>query len=235
VGKDAPTIITKLLQIHGQKSGFIKEMLFRSLDHKNLNNAFRLIQELRKRVRQRERMEKEEADLVEQEKLVMCVGRASALPCSTHIWRMLWWHMKRAVWCMWCNIPQVTGACGGSDVTRAVLSPMLTSSKNQKIPRLSDVIMRPHISGRKTVGYVEAHTNGLRFRSKKGEVVDVMYNNIRNAIFQPCLKETNVIMHFHLKVRPCCSPGAHPGPAHARALLLTRSPRLPSPHLGLAW
>lgn len=30
--------------------------------------------------------------------------------------------------------------------------------------------MRPHISGRKTMGTLEAHANGLRFRSKKQEV-----------------------------------------------------------------
>lgn len=68
------------------------------------------------------------------------------------------------------------------------------------MPRLSDVEMRPQISGRKTSGALEAHTNGLRFKSKKNEVVDIMYKNIRNAIFQPCKKEHNVIIHFHLKV-----------------------------------
>ena len=56
--------MNKLIQAHGQKYGFVKEMLFRSLDHRNLNNAFRLIQELRKRARQREKDQKEEADLV---------------------------------------------------------------------------------------------------------------------------------------------------------------------------
>lgn len=42
--------------------------------------------------------------------------------------------------------------------------------KNQKIHKLQDVVMRPHISGRKTMGTLEAHANGLRFRSKKQEV-----------------------------------------------------------------
>lgn len=63
--------MTKLVQAHGQKCGFVKEMLFRSLEHRNLNQAFRLIQELRKRARQREKDEKEEADLVEQEKIIL--------------------------------------------------------------------------------------------------------------------------------------------------------------------
>ncbi len=143
LGKDAPGIMTKLVQAHGQKCGFVKEMLFRSLEHRSLNNAFRLIQELRKRARQREKDAKEEADLVEQERIVLL--------------------------------------------------------KNQRIHKLQDVVMRPHISGRKTVGTLEAHANGLRFRSKKQEVVDIMYANIQNAIFQPCYSDLNVIIHFHLK------------------------------------
>jgi len=143
LGKDAPAIMSKLVQAVGQKSGFVKEMLFRSLEHRSLNNAYRLIQELRKRARQREKDAKEEADLVEQEKIVLL--------------------------------------------------------KNQRVHKLQDVVMRPHISGRKTMGTLEAHANGLRFRSKKQEVVDIMYANIRNAIFQPCYSDLNVLIHFHLK------------------------------------
>lgn len=143
LGKDAPAIMSKLVQAVGQKNGFVKEMLFRSLEHRSLNNAYRLIQELRKRARQREKDEKEEADLVEQEKIMLL--------------------------------------------------------KNQRIHKLQDVVMRPHISGRKTMGTLEAHANGLRFRSKKQEVVDIMYANIRNAIFQPCYSDLNVLIHFHLK------------------------------------
>jgi nucleosome binding factor SPN SPT16 subunit len=71
--------------------------------------------------------------------------------------------------------------------------------KNQKIPRLVEVMMRPHVSGRKTVGTLEAHENGVRFQSKKRETVDVLYDNIRNAIFQPCKRDLYVIIHFHLK------------------------------------
>ena len=70
MGKDTPEVMQKLIQAHGTRYGFIKEMMFRSLDQRNLNHAFRLIQELRKRARQREKVEKEEADLVEQEKLI---------------------------------------------------------------------------------------------------------------------------------------------------------------------
>merc|ERR1712161_117154 len=41
--------------------------------------------------------------------------------------------------------------------------------------------------------------NGLRFISTRSEVVDVMYNNIKYAIFQPCENEIMVLVHFHLK------------------------------------
>jgi nucleosome binding factor SPN SPT16 subunit len=59
--------------------------------------------------------------------------------------------------------------------------------------------MRPQLSGRKCIGIIEAHQNGLRFQSSKGEVLDVMYANIKHAIFQPCDKTTMVLVHFHLK------------------------------------
>lgn len=71
--------------------------------------------------------------------------------------------------------------------------------KNERISRLSDVTMRPVLSGRKTQGNVEVHANGLRFVSSKSETLDILYNNIQNAIFQPCENEIMVLLHFHLK------------------------------------
>lgn len=59
--------------------------------------------------------------------------------------------------------------------------------------------MRPVFAGRKTQGNLEAHTNGLRFISTRQEVVDIMYDNIKYAIFQPCENEIMVLVHFHLK------------------------------------
>lgn len=75
----------------------------------------------------------------------------------------------------------------------------LVRTKNERVPRLSDLTMRPVFAGRKTQGNLEAHTNGLRFISTRGEVVDIMYNNIKYAIFQPCENEIMVLVHFHLK------------------------------------
>jgi nucleosome binding factor SPN SPT16 subunit len=99
--------------------------------------------ELRKRARAKELREQEEANLVEQEKLVR--------------------------------------------------------TKNERVPRLSDLTMRPVFAGRKTQGNLEAHSNGMRFISTRGEVVDIMYSNIKYAIYQPCESEIMVLIHFHLK------------------------------------
>lgn len=59
--------------------------------------------------------------------------------------------------------------------------------------------MWPSVSGRKTVGTLEAHTNGLRFVSNKGEKVEIIYANIAHGVFQPCDREHVVLIHFHLK------------------------------------
>ena len=83
-----------------------------------------------------------------------------------------------------------------------VVQTKLIRIKDQRVPRLQDLTMRPQISGRKCVGSLEAHQNGLRFMSNKGEILDIMYSNIKHAIYQPCDKTTMVLVHFHLKVRP---------------------------------
>mmetsp|Transcript_16079 Transcript_16079/g.22677 ORF Transcript_16079/g.22677 Transcript_16079/m.22677 type:complete len:121 (-) Transcript_16079:166-528(-) len=68
-----------------------------------------------------------------------------------------------------------------------------------RVPRLSDLTLRPNISG-KTVGALESHTNGLRFISLRGETVEILYANIRLAVFQPCEGvDTKVVLHFHLR------------------------------------
>jgi len=75
----------------------------------------------------------------------------------------------------------------------------LVRTKNERVPRLADLTMRPVFAGRKTQGNLESHTNGLRFISTRGEIVDVMYANIKHAIFQPCESEIMVLVHFHLR------------------------------------
>jgi len=71
--------------------------------------------------------------------------------------------------------------------------------RDQRIPRMADLTMRPFVSGKKTTGTLETHTNGLRFTSKKHEIIDVMFSNIKHSLFQPCENEVMVLIHFHLK------------------------------------
>eukprot|EP00605_Chrysophyceae_sp_TOSAG23-4_P002193 GSChrysophyteH1.ASY1.ANO1.2423.1 assembled CDS len=76
----------------------------------------------------------------------------------------------------------------------------LVRIKDQRVPRLQDLTMRPNISGRKCIGTLEAHQNGVRFTSVRQEVLDILYDNIKHAIYQPCdVKTSMVVIHFHLK------------------------------------
>ena len=81
-----------------------------------------------------------------------------------------------------------------------VVQAKLVKMKDQRIPRLADLTMRPPLAGRKTIGNLDSHTNGLRFSTTKtNDIVDIMYANIQHAFFQPCQGEIMVIIHFHLK------------------------------------
>jgi len=41
---------------------------------------------------------------------------------------------------------------------------------------------------------------GFRFTSVRGDKVDILYNNIKHAFFQPCDGEMIILLHFNLKV-----------------------------------
>ena len=63
------------------------------------------------------------------------------------------------------------------------------------------MVIRPNLSGKKTVGGLEIHQNGVRFVSSKGQKVDICFSNIKHCFYQPCAAdELIVILHFHLKV-----------------------------------
>ncbi|KAK6590511.1 CDC68 like aminopeptidase family chromatinic (possible inactive enzyme) [Cryptosporidium xiaoi] len=65
---------------------------------------------------------------------------------------------------------------------------------------LKDVGIRPTIGqGRRQHGILEAHNNGFRFSSSKGETIDILYSSIKHAIFQPVENDLLVIFHLHLK------------------------------------
>jgi len=128
--------------VHGKypKAVFLKDISVRSSNAANLNKQLRLIKELQKRIRTREREKKELEDVIEQAPI------------------------------------------------KLIRNP----------PKLQDLSMKPNLSGRATHGTLEAHENGFRFRSVKGEKLEINYVNIQHAVFQPCIQELTVIIHIHL-------------------------------------
>ena len=66
-------------------------------------------------------------------------------------------------------------------------------------PKLKDLYCRPTLSSKKLQGSLESHTNGFRYTSMNGDKVDILFNNIKIALFQPCDKEMIIALHFHLK------------------------------------
>uniref|UniRef100_A0A3Q3J6N8 FACT complex subunit n=1 Tax=Monopterus albus TaxID=43700 RepID=A0A3Q3J6N8_MONAL len=75
----------------------------------------------------------------------------------------------------------------------------LVINLNRSNPKLKDLYIRPNIAQKRMQGSLEAHTNGFRFTSVRGDKVDILYNNIKHAIFQPCEGEMIIVLHFHLK------------------------------------
>uniref|UniRef100_A0A061QN78 FACT complex subunit n=1 Tax=Tetraselmis sp. GSL018 TaxID=582737 RepID=A0A061QN78_9CHLO len=77
----------------------------------------------------------------------------------------------------------------------------LVRAKN-RVYRLPDLWIRPSFGGkgRKVTGTLECHQNGFRYTMQRTqESVDVMFNNIKHAFFQPAENEMITILHFHLK------------------------------------
>lgn len=143
LAKDVDKNMGLLIEQYGGKVPFIKQISLRTLHANRFTGINTQIQELRKRVREREKKIEQEKDLVVQGKLIKI--------------------------------------------------------KDQRIPRLQDVNIRPQLSGKKCVGTLEAHQNGLRFSSVKGESLDILYVNIKHAIYQPCDEKTAIVLlHFHL-------------------------------------
>ncbi|KAJ3669600.1 hypothetical protein LUZ60_011550 [Juncus effusus] len=91
---------------------------------------------------------------------------------------------------------------------RAERATLVTQERLQLFPqnkvrgmRLQDLWIRPSFGGRgrKLPGTLEAHVNGFRYStSRSDEKVDIMYNNIKHAFFQPAEKEMITMLHFHL-------------------------------------
>ncbi len=75
----------------------------------------------------------------------------------------------------------------------------ITLSKN-RMHVLKELWMRPAFvgKGRKMAGHLEAHANGFRYKTPKGEELDVMYRNIKHAFFQPAENDMMTLIHFRL-------------------------------------
>ena len=86
------------------------------------------------------------------------------------------------------------------ETSGVVEQPRLIHRREGAVPKVVDIHMWPSIGGRgRTQGTLAAHVNGLLFQSNKGESLEIIYRNIKSAIFQPCENEHVVLMHFHLR------------------------------------
>jgi len=68
----------------------------------------------------------------------------------------------------------------------------------ERNPVLQGLYARPSLGGKRVTGSLEAHRNGFRFTTNKGHKLDIIYDNIKHAFFQPAEGEALVIIHFNL-------------------------------------
>ena len=83
-----------------------------------------------------------------------------------------------------------------ADTANIVEQGKLELCKDKRPPYLSEIDMRPALG--KVKGRLEAHVNGFRYSTRRNEVVDILYSNIKHAVFQPCDQIRFVLLHFHL-------------------------------------
>ena len=76
----------------------------------------------------------------------------------------------------------------------------LITRQDKRCPKLKDLYIRPNIVQKRLSGTLEAHVNGFRYTSIRSDKIDILYNNIKHAFFQPCDGEMIILLHFHLKV-----------------------------------
>jgi len=84
--------------------------------------------------------------------------------------------------------------------TETKLEELIMAPRSQRKEALEGLVIRPNLTGKKTIGNLEIQQNGVRFVTQKGQKVDVCFSNIKHCFFQPCTpEEIIVIIHFHLK------------------------------------
>lgn len=69
-------------------------------------------------------------------------------------------------------------------VKETVKQDKLIVSTGKGFPGLQDLHVRGNLLGKKLSGNLAAHVNGFRYTSIRGDKIDVLYNNIKHAIFQ---------------------------------------------------
>ncbi len=65
--------------------------------------------------------------------------------------------------------------------TVAKIEPLI-ASKDKRI-YMDHLTIRPNLTGKKTMGTLEAYANGLKFTPKQGSAVDINYTNVKHAFF----------------------------------------------------
>jgi nucleosome binding factor SPN SPT16 subunit len=87
------------------------------------------------------------------------------------------------------------------DMEDVVEQDKLIEIRNRRPHVLDNVFIRPAMEGKRVVGKVEIHQNGIRYQSPLNHQhrVDILFSNVRHLFFQPCQHELIVIIHVHLK------------------------------------
>ncbi|KAH8829607.1 FACT complex subunit SPT16 [Flagelloscypha sp. PMI_526] len=75
----------------------------------------------------------------------------------------------------------------------------LVEIRGRKPLRYAECNMRPAFDGKRYMGEVEIHENGVKYTSHSGQKLDVLFNNVKHLFFQPCDHELLVIIHLNLK------------------------------------
>ena len=59
----------------------------------------------------------------------------------------------------------------------------LVMMKGSRREVLDNLVIRPNLVGRKTIGNLEIHQNGVRFLSSKGQKVDIVFSNVKHLFY----------------------------------------------------
>ena len=154
---------------------FVRSFTFRSKDADRMGDIATQITDLRKASLRQEQEKKDMEGVVEQDKLIEIRSEPARLGGG--------------------------GGGGFSDpgpLGRYEIADLFLPDRRPQ--RLTDVLIRPALDGKRLPGEVEIHQNGIRYHSalRPDLRVDILFTNIRYFFFQPSFKELIVIIHAHL-------------------------------------